>query len=252
MKKLISILLVITIMAAFVACGNKANTETSENPDNVAVNTEKDTNDNVDTAEDQTENQAEDKKGSEASKNEAVTTTKPAENKPATSQKPSTTKPSGNKPVENLPAELPAEKPAEKPAETESSVPATLGNKLLAEFKAKASSMDTEALANALVTSSFIEFTGMAMPVEEGLLAGFDNTEIKGFKSGATFAPMIGSIPFVGYVFELENAADTAAFISTLRANANLRWNICVEAEEMVTGSVGNKVFFVMCPTSMD
>ena len=34
-----------------------------------------------------------------------------------------------------------------------------------------------------------------------------------------------------------------------LKANANLRWNICTTADEMVAGSVGNKVFFVMCPT---
>ena len=87
----------------------------------------------------------------------------------------------------------------------------------------------------------------MSAPVEEGFLAGFGNTEIKGFKEGAMFAPVIGSVPFVGYVFFLEDNADASAFISTLKANADLRWNICVEAEEMVAGNVGNKVFFVMC-----
>ena len=127
-----------------------------------------------------------------------------------------------------------------------------MGNTLLAEFKKKASSMGTEELANALVTSPAIKFMGGAMPVEEGLLSGFDNAEIKGFKSGAVFMPMIGSIPFIGYVFELENDADVSGFISNLKKNANMRWNICVEAEEMVTGSVGNKVFFVMCPTSLE
>jgi hypothetical protein len=112
--------------------------------------------------------------------------------------------------------------------------------------------MGTEELANALITNPAIKFMGGAMPVEEGLLSGFDNTEIKGFKSGAVFMPMIGSIPFVGYVFELENEADVSGFISNLKSNANLRWNICVAADEMVTGSVGNKVFFVMCPTSLE
>ena len=63
---------------------------------------------------------------------------------------------------------------------------------------------------------------------------------------------MIGSIPFVGYVFELEDASSVDSFISTLKDNADLRWNICVAADEMVTGSVGNKVFFVMCPTSLE
>ena len=54
---------------------------------------------------------------------------------------------------------------------------------------------------------------------------------------------MIGSIPFVGYVFVLEDGTDKTEFISNLKENANLRWNICVEAEEMVTGVAGNKVF---------
>ena len=112
--------------------------------------------------------------------------------------------------------------------------------------------MGTEELANALIENPAIQFMGGAMPVEEGLLSGFDNTEIKGFKSGAVFMPMIGSIPFIGYVFELENQADIPAFISTLKESANLRWNICVTADEMVTGSVGNKVFFVMCPTTLE
>ena len=90
------------------------------------------------------------------------------------------------------------------------------------------------------------------MPVEEGLLSGFDNAEIKGFKKGAVFMPMIGSIAFVGYVFELESASETSAFISMLKKNANPRWNICVEADETVAGSYGNKVFFVMCPKSLE
>jgi len=64
--------------------------------------------------------------------------------------------------------------------------------------------------------------------------------------------PMMGSIAFVGYVFELEDGADVSAFINNLRSSANMRWNICVEAEEMVTGSVGNKVFFVMCPKTLE
>ena len=91
-----------------------------------------------------------------------------------------------------------------------------------------------------------------AMEVEPGLLSGFDNYEVTGFKSGATFGPMIGSIAFIGYVFELEDGVSASDFIANLRSNANLRWNICVEAEEMVTGSSGNKVFFVMCPKEFD
>ncbi len=253
MKKLISILLVITIAAALAACGNKPG-EVEELPQNAVADTDK-------TDIEEAENKPEDEKEPEATADNKKPSAKPSdeqthypnnpvENKPT--NKPAETKPAENKPTEAKPAEnKPAEKPVEKPVENEPAVPLTLGNKLLAEFKAKAS-MNTEALANALVQSSFIEFSGVAMPIEEGLLTGFGNTEIKGFKSGAVFSPMIGSIPFVGYVFELENASDVSSFISTLKANANLRWNVCTEAEEMVTGSSGNKVFFVMCPTDFD
>ena len=62
------------------------------------------------------------------------------------------------------------------------------------------------------------------------------------------FGPMIGSIPFIGYVFELKDETDVNQFISTLKSNADLRWNICTEADEMVVCSVDKKVFFVMCP----
>ncbi len=106
-------------------------------------------------------------------------------------------------------------------------------------------------LANLLIMHESIQFMGGAMEVEPGFLAGF-KTEIKDFKSAATFMPMIGSIPFVGYVFELEEGADVAAFISVLEENADPSWNICVTAEQTVIGAVGNKVFFVMCNTSLE
>ena len=151
------------------------------------------------------------------------------------------------------PTQKPTQKPEQKPTEAPAPAKTTLGKTLLADFQAKASSgMSAQAIAEALLNNEAIQFGGMAMPVEEGLLSGFDNAEIKGFKSGAMFAPMIGSIPFVGYVFELENAGDASSFIANLKKNANLRWNICVEADEMVTGSSGNKVFFVMCPTNLE
>ena len=90
------------------------------------------------------------------------------------------------------------------------------------------------------------------MSVEEGYLTGVGNAEIKGFKEGAMFAPMIGTIPFVGYVFTLDSAESVAGFTATLKKNDDKRWNICTEADEMITGSVGNKVFFVMSPLSFE
>ena len=128
----------------------------------------------------------------------------------------------------------------------DNSAPKTAGKVLSEDFKEKAKEYtDALSLSEAVSQNSIIPFETVVTEVEEGFLAGFD-TEIKGFKEGATIAPMIGSIPFVGYVFILEDEADTDDFISILEQNANLRWNICVEAEEMIAESTENFVFFVM------
>lgn len=130
----------------------------------------------------------------------------------------------------------------------------TLGEILLADFTERAANEAATAqeIADGLMTNPAILFGPVTMPVEQGMLTGFGNAEITGFKEGVTFAPMIGSIAFVGYVFDLEEGTDAAAFMQTLKDNADPRWNICVEAEETVCEQVGNKVFFVMCPKSLE
>ena len=90
------------------------------------------------------------------------------------------------------------------------------------------------------------------MPVEPGYLTGFDDYEVKAFSDAIMVAPMIGTIPFVAYVFSVADGVDSATFASELEANCNPRWNICTAAEETVTEVVGNKVFFVMCPMSFE
>ena len=133
-------------------------------------------------------------------------------------------------------------------------VDGTLGEILLADFTERAANETATAqeIADGLMTNPAILFGPVTMPVEQGMLTGFGNAEITGFKEGVTFAPMIGSIAFVGYVFDLEEGTDAAAFMQTLKDNADPRWNICVEAEETVCEQVGNKVFFVMCPKSLE
>ena len=130
----------------------------------------------------------------------------------------------------------------------------TVAQTLAAEFEALAATeADAQAIADKLAASAVVSAIGPAtMPVEEGFLTGFDNAEIKGFEAGVMFAPMIGTIPFVGYVFVLEDGADVEAFKTTLSESANMRWNICTEAEEKVVESVGNTVFFLMCPKSLE
>ncbi len=138
---------------------------------------------------------------------------------------------------------------SEKKEETKK--PETVGEILLADFKKDASGSAQE-IADRLIKNEVIAFPGAVSPVEPGFLSGFDNTEIKGFKEGVMFGPMMGTIPFVGYVFVLEDGADVDAFKTTLKDNANLRWNICTEAEELTVDSEGNIVFFLMSPKNLE
>ena len=135
--------------------------------------------------------------------------------------------------------------------QNEDAAPTTVGGKLLAAFRENSTSSVQE-IADTLLQNEVIQFSGAVMPVEEGFLLGFDETEISGFEEGVMFAPMIGTIPFVGYIFDLADGADVEAFKTTLKDNANLRWNICTEAEELIVENEGNTVFFLMCPQSFE
>lgn len=130
----------------------------------------------------------------------------------------------------------------------------TLGATLLEVFSTEIeanNALTAQELADKIITNEAILFAGMAMPMEEGFLMGFD-ADIKGFEEAVSFAPMIGTIPFVGYVFDLAEGADVAAFTTTLQENANLRWNVCTEADQMVIATFADKVFFLMCPNSLE
>lgn len=127
----------------------------------------------------------------------------------------------------------------------------TVGKILLEDFKSNPDGTALE-VAERIITNESIPFMGSAMEVEPGFLTGFNNAEITGFKEGAMFSPMIGTIPFVGYIFEMEDGTDIDGFMDTLKDNANLRWNICTEAEELTIEKEGNKVFFLMSPMSFE
>lgn len=140
-------------------------------------------------------------------------------------------------------------KPAEtKPAEAANetlSEDATLGEKLVYTFKKEAAeNKDVAALAEILAKEENSGYDCMTMACEEGFLNGF-SAEVKGFTKGEVFSPVIGSIPFVGYVFETD---DADALVKTLEDLADPRWNICTEAAETVTAVSDNLVFFAMCP----
>jgi len=85
------------------------------------------------------------------------------------------------------------------------------------------------------------------MSFENGsFLQGFNLETVEGFENCSMFGPMIGAIPFVGYVFELAEDADVGAFEDYLEENANLRWLICDSAERIFVDHVGNIVIFIM------
>ena len=166
-------------------------------------------------------------------------------------------------PTMNQPAAAPEDTPAEMPTPSVDADMAvegevsgdTVGAMLAEEFhalKAENAAITAQEMADAILANPIIQFGGATMEVEAGLLTGFGNAEITGFNSGVMFAPMIGSIPFVGYVFELEDGADVDAFMQTLTDNADPRWNVCVEAEETVVENADNMVFFVMCPAQFE
>ncbi len=111
--------------------------------------------------------------------------------------------------------------------------------------------MSASEIAEAIIGSENFSFAGASAKVEPGYLNGFSG-EINGFSEGASFGPLIGSIPFIGYIFKLDQGVNAEDFTALLKDNADLRWNICTEADEMLCEAVDNTVFFVMAPASFE
>lgn len=252
MKRLLCLILAMCMVFALSACGNNNN----DKPENEAVGEVVGTPESDTVPETNTEGENAPAEGEEPEANDdKPVDEKPAdkpvqnspENKPASKpEAPSTTNPSD--PVTPPPAE---EKPETPPATEAPSTGKTVGDTLAAVWRAN-TGKSAEEIANAVMAHSSIQFMGGVVPVEEGFLTGFDNTEIHGFSNGVMFAPAIGTIPFVGYVFELADGTDADTFVKTLKDGANPRWNICTEAEQTIVEKSGNKVFFLMCPKSFE
>lgn len=102
-------------------------------------------------------------------------------------------------------------------------------------------------IAETISKSKSIEFEiEVAELDKEDYLMGFD-TDISGYKRVVQVAPIISTIPFVLYIFEVEDANN---FAENLLEHANKRWNICTEADEIVVEAYNdNYVFMVMTPS---
>ena len=133
-------------------------------------------------------------------------------------------------------------------AKEEVAEPTTLGQHLYKDFTVAVDGgeTDVQAIADKLLTGGKLPFDGVSMEVEPGWLMGFTE-DIEGFEKAVMFGPAIGAIPFVAYVFQLESSDDCEAFCAKLLDSCDPRWNICTEADETVSGSLENYVFFVMC-----
>lgn len=126
----------------------------------------------------------------------------------------------------------------------------TLAVNLVQEFKKEITeTKDIKKVAKKLAKSNFdmpdLEVSNVS---KADYLTGF-NEKIQGYKKAYVIVPTISTIPFIAYIFESDKPNELA---NTLKEQANLRWNICTEADEMQVAVVDNYVFFVMSPNNFD
>lgn len=252
MKKLLAILLALSLALSLAACRGEEKPAVDPENENVAADIPASNTDDAsgNPADDEASDAEAETEEVEKEEEKAPEKAPEEEKKPVSSPKPSQ-KPQESKPTNTQKPAQPAPAPSPAPENNTQSSGTTVGETLAAVWRAN-SGKSAEEIANAVLSHSSIQFMGGVVPVEEGLLTGFDNTEIRGFSSGYMFAPAIGTIPFVGYVFELSDASGADAFVSTLKGAANPRWNICTEAEQTIVEKSGNKVFFLMCPKTFE
>ncbi len=138
----------------------------------------------------------------------------------------------------------------------ENTVAQTLGRQFESEIE---NEKDIEKVAKKIAENEILEISVDASQVKSGdYLSGFQK-EIKDFKNAHrvdrllhvvhVIRPMIGTIPFIAYIFEVENSSE---FAEELKSSADLRWNICTEADEMHVVVRGDYVFFVMSPKNFE
>ena len=128
----------------------------------------------------------------------------------------------------------------------ERTVAITLSKQFESEIK---NEKDIEKVAKKIAENEILEISVDVSQIKKGdYISGFQK-EIKDFTNAYAIRPMIGTIPFIAYIFEVENAD---GFAEELKSNADLRWNICTEAEEMHATVSGNYVFFIMSPKNFE
>ncbi len=128
----------------------------------------------------------------------------------------------------------------------EKSVARTLAQQFKEEIKKEKDIMN---VASSISKNKVLEIsTDVVALGSDDYVSGFQ-TEIKKFNQAVAIRPMIGTIPFVAYIFDVD---DGETFAKNLKENADLRWNICTEADEMEAAVFDHYVFFVMSPKNFD
>lgn len=131
----------------------------------------------------------------------------------------------------------------------------TIGQRLADDFKALLNPekmMGARAMADELLKGDYLTFDHATTDVQPGKLKGFGDAEITGFKEGVMIEAKKEDVPFLAYIFTLDDDTDAETFMTTLKSKANPQWNTNVKADEMFTERSEKQVFFVMSPKSMD
>lgn len=131
----------------------------------------------------------------------------------------------------------------------------TIGQRLADDFKALLNPekmMGARAMADELLKGDYLTFEHATTDVQPGKLKGFGDAEITGFKEGVMIEAKKEEVPFLAYIFTLDDDTDAETFMTSLKSKANPQWNTKVKADEMFTERSEKQVFFVMSPKALD
>ncbi|MDO4198187.1 MAG: hypothetical protein Q4D13_04265 [Erysipelotrichaceae bacterium] len=122
--------------------------------------------------------------------------------------------------------------------------PLSTGDKYLKVFTDN-SSKNIKDIASALKDVN-TDINMDTVEVFPGYLAGFSD-QINDFNEGYMISPLIGSIPFVAYVFKTD---DKESLKNEITEKMDMRWNICTQADSFVIADTDDLVFFMMYSTA--
>lgn len=226
MKKLITIILSISMVLSLAACGGKAPAEPDPTPEADAAPTD----------------------------TPVPATPKPtveptASPEPSEEPEPSPDPTPAPEPTPTpAPAPTPAPTPAPEPADTPAPVPEPTPEP---EGSAELSLQD---IIDKMVEVSAFDggpfFESYAVSKEDApYVIGYEGFS-SDFVEALAYGPMMGSMAFVMVVFRLDEGADAQAFADDIKANADPAKWICVCADSVQTVVSGNTVLFIMSDTA--